>query len=210
VVVGDGGCEAYTTILWGALLSSEIPKLAEAETVSNVEGNMCGTVMRGADALPESKTASRRKGSRWNLGDLRSGRHARSASGRRGAVADDARAGEVGQAHSTEEVLEQSRVIGGGEDGGKAPGQGETRPATHAPGAEPDRRDTAAGPVPWRNCMGRPNPDRRHGTTRDRSPVRESRTPGSARGAGCKASPYRDRVARNDTVYRMSCFIRGT
>ena len=70
MVVGDGGCEAYTAILWGALLSSEIPKLAEAETVSNVEGNMCGPVMRGADALPWSKTTSRTEGSRRNLGDL--------------------------------------------------------------------------------------------------------------------------------------------
>ena len=34
---------------------------------------------------------------------------------------------------------------------------------------------------------------RRNGITRDRSPVRESRTPGSAWGAGRKASPYRDR-----------------
>ena len=43
---------------------------AEAETVRNVEGNMCGPVMRGADALPWSKTTSRTKGSRRNLGDL--------------------------------------------------------------------------------------------------------------------------------------------
>jgi hypothetical protein len=68
VVVGDGGHEAYTAILWGVLLSRESSKFAEAETVSNVEGNMCGTAMRGADALPGSKTASRRKGSRWNPG----------------------------------------------------------------------------------------------------------------------------------------------
>ena len=48
VVVGDGGCEAYTASLWGVLLSLEIQKLAEAETVSNVEGKMCGTAMPGA------------------------------------------------------------------------------------------------------------------------------------------------------------------
>jgi hypothetical protein len=73
VVVGDGGRAAYTTILWGVLLSRESSKLAEAETVSNVEGNMCGTGMRGAVALP-SKTTSRRKGSRRNLGGLASDR----------------------------------------------------------------------------------------------------------------------------------------
>ena len=44
MVVGDGGCEAYTAMQWGVLLSHEISKFAEAEAVSNVEGNMCGTV----------------------------------------------------------------------------------------------------------------------------------------------------------------------
>ena len=68
MVAGDGGREAYTTMLRGGLLSRERQKLAEAETVSNVEGNMCGTIKRGADALPWSKTPSRSKGSRRNLG----------------------------------------------------------------------------------------------------------------------------------------------
>jgi hypothetical protein len=76
VVGGDVGCEAYTTILWGVLLSRESSKVAEAETVSNVEGNMCGTAMRGADALPWSKTTSRRKGTRRNLGGLATDRQA--------------------------------------------------------------------------------------------------------------------------------------
>ena len=67
---GDVGCEAYITILWGVLLSRESSKVAEAETVSNVEGNMCSTAMRGADALPWSKTTSRRKRTRRNLGGL--------------------------------------------------------------------------------------------------------------------------------------------
>jgi hypothetical protein len=70
VVAGDGGCEAYTVIVWGVLLSHEIHDIAEAEAVSNVEGNMCGTAMRGADALPGSKTTSCTKGTRRNLGDL--------------------------------------------------------------------------------------------------------------------------------------------
>jgi hypothetical protein len=42
VVVGDGGCEAYTTIAWGGLLSREISKVVGAETLRTVEGNMCG------------------------------------------------------------------------------------------------------------------------------------------------------------------------
>jgi hypothetical protein len=58
----------------GELLSRERYNLAEAEAVNRAEGNMCGAVMRGADALPWSKTSSRTKGLRRNLGELASGR----------------------------------------------------------------------------------------------------------------------------------------
>ena len=59
-------------------MSLEIYKVAEAEAVINVEGNMCGTVMRGAVAPPGSKATSRREGMRRNLRDLTSGhRHKR-------------------------------------------------------------------------------------------------------------------------------------
>jgi hypothetical protein len=51
-------------------LSRERYKPAGAETVENVEGNMLRTVMRGATALPWSKTPLRSKGTRRNLGDL--------------------------------------------------------------------------------------------------------------------------------------------
>ena len=40
--------------------------------------------------------------------------------------------------------------------------------------------------------MGRPSPECRSRLTFDRSPVRESRTPGSARGAGGNSRSYRD------------------
>ena len=68
--VGDGGHEAYTAIVRGGLLSRESIHIAEAEAVSSAEGNMCGAVMRGAVALPWSKTPSRTKGTRRNLGGL--------------------------------------------------------------------------------------------------------------------------------------------
>jgi len=90
VVAGDGGREAYTAIVWGVPLSRESHNTAEAEPVSNVEGNMCGPAMRGTDALPWSKNTSRTKGRRRNLGGLTFGRWTRRpprpASGRWGAV----------------------------------------------------------------------------------------------------------------------------
>src|SRR2546421_11988237 len=51
--------------------------IAGAESFHSLEGNMCGTAMRGADALPGSKATSRAKGSYRNLGDLVSGRRRR-------------------------------------------------------------------------------------------------------------------------------------
>ena len=54
--------------------SHERSDSAGAEGFHSLEGNMCGTVMRGADALPGSKATSRAKGSHRNLGGLGSGR----------------------------------------------------------------------------------------------------------------------------------------
>jgi hypothetical protein len=62
VVEGDDHCEAYTTIVWGRILSRERYYAAEAEAVDIAEGNMCGTAMRGSIAQPWSKTLSRTKG----------------------------------------------------------------------------------------------------------------------------------------------------
>src|ERR1700757_3147538 len=74
VATGDGGREAYTAIAWGVGLSHERSDIAGAEGFHSLEGNMCGTAMRGADALPGSKATSRAKGSHRNLRDLGSGR----------------------------------------------------------------------------------------------------------------------------------------
>ena len=70
---GDDHGEAYTAIVQGGRLSRESSNIAEAEGFSVAEGNMCGAIMRGADALPRSKTPPRTKGSRRNLGDPTSG-----------------------------------------------------------------------------------------------------------------------------------------
>src|SRR5260370_8131769 len=61
---------------WGVGLSHERSDVAGAEGFHLLEGNMCGTAMRGADALPGSKATSRAKGSHRNLGGLVSGRQA--------------------------------------------------------------------------------------------------------------------------------------
>ena len=51
------------------------PRRLDSSLKGSIEQcNMCGTVMRGADALPGSKATSRAKGSHRNLGGLGSGR----------------------------------------------------------------------------------------------------------------------------------------
>ena len=67
MATGDSGCEAYT-------VSHERSYVVGAECFYSPEGNMCGTVMRGADALLGSKATSRAKGSHRKLGGLASGR----------------------------------------------------------------------------------------------------------------------------------------
>jgi hypothetical protein len=72
VATGDSGCEAYTAIARGMGLSHERSDIAGAESFYSLEGNMCGTVKRGAVALPGSKATSRAKGGRqrdriWGL-----------------------------------------------------------------------------------------------------------------------------------------------
>jgi hypothetical protein len=58
VAAGDSGCEAYTAIAWGVGLSHERSYIAGAESFYSLEGNMCGTATRGADALPGSNGPS--------------------------------------------------------------------------------------------------------------------------------------------------------
>jgi len=70
VADGDVGCEAYTAIAWGVGLSHVRSDIAGAEGFHSLEGNMCGTAMRGADALPGSKATSRATGSHRKLGGL--------------------------------------------------------------------------------------------------------------------------------------------
>ena len=55
--------------------------IAGAEGVHWLEGNMCGTVMRGADALPGSKATSRATGLYRNLGGLEFDRSGVAAAG---------------------------------------------------------------------------------------------------------------------------------
>ena len=69
----------------------------------------------------------------------------RIASGRRGAVAGDERAGEVTLRHSSWEADERSRATGRGAGGAKGGGQGKCEPAKHAPGAALAKRVTGAG-----------------------------------------------------------------
>ena len=125
---GDDHGEAYTAIEWGRTLSRERHKIAEAETVDSVEGNMCGAVMRGADALPWSKTPSRSKGSRRNLGDLTPPIPALAVLGHDGKSMRRSRRGRDEESDGCIiPVMRRTKLVraSGGDGGGKAAGRRE-------------------------------------------------------------------------------------
>src|SRR5437764_6645164 len=117
------------------------------------------------------------------------GRRRRSASGRRGAVADDARSREVRLCHSSWEADEQSGPDRSGAGGAKGGGQGECEPAKHAPDSEPGKRVTRAGAhTAKRKKEKKASPS----NTRGGSRVPELGPLGSVRGALSNERPYRD------------------
>src|SRR4249919_1013208 len=109
------------------------------------------------------------------------GNRRRSASGRRGAVADDARSREVRLCHSSCEADEQSGPDRSGAGGAKGGGQGEGEPAKHASDTVPKMRVTGAGA----HTASSPS------LTQGGSRVREFCTHGSGRGAVSNDRPYR-------------------
>src|SRR5215470_19750930 len=106
-----------------------------------------GPLSEAMPALPGSKSRSRAKGSRRNLGDPRSARAipllVRIGKGE--PKADDERTREVGPSSSSYEAGEQGGAIRRGAGGAKGWDQGECKPATLGPDAEPGNRVTAAG-----------------------------------------------------------------
>src|SRR5260221_12792014 len=110
----------------------------------------------------------------------------RSASGRRGVEADEARAGEVRPLHNSIEADEQTWATGDGVGGAKGEDRGKHGRATYwtlrrikrVPEARLGTRSCS-----WGSAL----------TTRGGSPLRESRPPGSVRGASSNGPPYRDR-----------------
>jgi hypothetical protein len=175
-------------------LSRERKKAAEAETVCNVEGNTSGAAMRGAGALPRSETLSRTKGSRRNLGDLSSPATAQAITGRDGKSRRRSRRGRGEESDGcivpvkprTKPTSDRWRRWW--REGGRSK---ERRVATHVPDTAPDLVCHRSCEPTDRRCMGRPSPELRSRSTFDRSPVRESRTPGSARGGRGNPVPYR-------------------
>src|SRR5207245_9805789 len=99
------------------------------------------TTRRGQRPWHVQTLLAREPGSR----DRPFGNRRRSASGRRGAVAGDARSREVRLCHSSWEADEQSGPDRSGAGGAQGGGQGECEPAKHAPDSEPGKRVTRAG-----------------------------------------------------------------
>src|ERR687888_1300281 len=155
VATGDSGCEAYTAIAWGVGLSHERSDVAGAESFHSLEGNMCRTAMRVADALPGSKATSLAKGLHRNLGGLVSGRQMLRE--RDGPHREGEKPKPMMHGHEKSDLVivamkpaNKARkahcggVCGGGRSGvggAKGGGQGEYAPAKHALDSAPGSRD---------------------------------------------------------------------
>ena len=140
-------------------MSHERSYIAGAESFHSLEGNMCGTAMRGADALPGSKATSRAKGSRRNLGYLVSGRQALSERDGPHREGEEPKPMMHGREKSDLVIVAMKPankakeahcggVCGGersGVGGAKGGGQGEYAPAQHVLDPEPGSRDKRAG-----------------------------------------------------------------
>ena len=66
----SGTSKALGFTIPATMLARADEVIAGAESFYSLEGNMCGTAMRGADALSGSKATSRAKGSHRKLGGL--------------------------------------------------------------------------------------------------------------------------------------------
>jgi hypothetical protein len=180
--------------------------VAEAETVWTVEGNMCGTARRGADALPGSVTRSCTKGRRRNLGGLIVVRSRVKRSRTAPGSSDEQQSAMYGYEESDGCVVPR-----------KLPNKAgvmlvaevvEGRHPVKERASDAPRTGHCAGIVcrgialPTRRCcMGRPSLDARRVMIQDRSRMRESRKSGSARGAASNRCPYRDRQVLGCEVF---------
>jgi len=82
-------------------------------------------------------------------------------------------------------------------EGGRPEGR---RAATHAPDSVPDVACKPKSQACGSGVHGPPSPDLDRVSTFGRSPVRESRTPGSARGAGATRSPTATERLRTKSI----------
>src|SRR5215467_4735707 len=147
-----------------------------------------GAISRGPDGPAWSQTLACADAPCTGTGrshDRPFGNCRRSASGRRGAAADDARSREVRLCHSSWEADEQCGPDRSGAGGAKGGGQGECEPAKHGPGTDRANRVTGAGAHTVSRIIAPPS------STQGGSRVREFRSHGSERGAVSNGRPYR-------------------
>jgi hypothetical protein len=145
----EGVVEASVGEHIGQPSSRESLLVLGADVVEDTEGNMSGGAI--ASTRPtrrglrpwhvEAPCAGTGRSRVWPAGEYRW-----PASGRRGVEADDVRTREVGLCHSSDEASEQSRATAAEQVERRAGTGGERGPAKHAPGTEPEKRVTGAGP----------------------------------------------------------------
>jgi hypothetical protein len=143
--VREDVCEASVGERAGQPLSHDRVAILGADAVQLAEGNTEGCVSAHPDdpawsetlACTDAPCAGTGRSLVWPVATP-----GWSASGRRGAIADDERTREVILRHSSDEACEQGRETGCGAGGAKGADQGEHGSISHAPGTEPGKRAT--------------------------------------------------------------------
>jgi hypothetical protein len=164
--------------------------------LTGAEGNMCDAVMRGVDALPWSKTSSRTKGSWRNLGGLAWPAVAQAIPGRDGKSEWTTPSRNQRGVGRGSWYRCSARTIPRGAEAESVEGSnlGQKQDRRSVTRRTPSRQTRVTAIVCPRTGtgMGIKRPERQSRSTFGRSPVRESRTPGSVRGAVSNHRPYRD------------------
>jgi hypothetical protein len=154
-------------------LSHENQNVAGAEAFASAEGNMCGSVMRGPDALPGSEATSRKKGPRRNPGDLTLPMAAQAVRGRDGKSRRRSRRGRgeesdgcVVPAKPRTKPISTSvaEMVEGGKAAGRGEGKQQRMPRRAWCGAAAKavlRAPIVAGPNPEIDQLGGPPRQRR-------------------------------------------------
>ena len=190
---GDGHDEAYTAIVWVVGVSFEMAILRRPRPSMVSKATCAGPI---CEVLSLRRSLGPHHARREHVGTWETSLRPQPSLTVQGRDGKPRRRSHQGSSEESDGVVvpvkrsNKAGMTSGGERGGKDPARGEREWTVTDPGLSAGIGLTSAalahGPIHWHRMVSRSR------CTSGRSPVRESRTPGSARGAGSNSRPYRN------------------